>query len=62
MIKTKDFPTFKSAKMLKSVAVIVGAASLMLTTVHADQLDTVIKRGTLNCGVVLDFPPMGYFD
>lgn len=48
--------------MLKSVAVIVGAASLMLTTVHADQLDTVIKRGTLNCGVVLDFPPMGYFD
>ena len=62
MIKTKDFATFKSAKMLKSVAVIVGAASLMLTTVHADQLDTVIKRGTLNCGVVLDFPPMGYFD
>ena len=62
MIKTKDFATFKSAKMLKSVAVVVGAASLMLTTVHADQLDTVIKRGTLNCGVVLDFPPMGYFD
>ena len=62
MIKTKDTATFKSAKMLKSIAVIVGAASLMLTTAHADQLDTVIKRGTLNCGVVLDFPPMGYFD
>jgi polar amino acid transport system substrate-binding protein len=32
------------------------------TTVSADTLDEVIKRGTLNCGVVLDFPPMGYFD
>jgi ABC-type amino acid transport substrate-binding protein len=62
MIKTKDNATFKNVKMLKSIAVIVGAASMLLTTAHADQLDTVIKRGTLNCGVVLDFPPMGYFD
>ena len=41
-------------------------ASIMAATVffvaQADQLDTVIKRGVLNCGVVLDFPPMGYFD
>ena len=28
----------------------------------ADKLDDIIKSGTLNCGVVLDFPPMGYFD
>jgi ABC-type amino acid transport substrate-binding protein len=28
----------------------------------ADKLDDVIKAGVLNCGVVLDFPPMGYFD
>jgi len=62
MIKTKKNATFKNVKILKSMAVIVGAASLLLTTAHADQLDTVIKRGTLNCGVVLDFPPMGYFD
>jgi ABC-type amino acid transport substrate-binding protein len=62
MIKTKNNATFKNVKILKSMAVIVGTASLLLTTAHADQLDTVIKRGTLNCGVVLDFPPMGYFD
>ncbi|TEW52590.1 transporter substrate-binding domain-containing protein [Psychromonas sp. RZ5] len=29
---------------------------------NADKLDDVINRGTLNCGVVLDFPPMGYTD
>ncbi len=28
----------------------------------ADKLDDVIKAGVLNCGVVADFPPMGYFD
>jgi len=50
-------------KILKNIAVVAGAMSLLLTTAaQADQLDTVIKRGTLNCGVVLDFPPMGYFD
>ncbi len=31
-------------------------------TATADKLDDVIKAGVLNCGVVLDFPPMGYFD
>jgi len=36
----------------------IGAA----TSINADKLDDVIKSGTLNCGVVLDFPPMGYFD
>ena len=33
-----------------------------MSTASADKLDDVIKSGTLNCGVVLDFPPMGYFD
>ena len=28
----------------------------------ADTLDDVIGRGTLRCGVVLDFPPVGYRD
>ncbi len=48
----------------KKISLLV--ASIMAATVfsaaQADQLDTVIKRGALNCGVVLDFPPMGYFD
>ncbi|NIQ98091.1 MAG: transporter substrate-binding domain-containing protein, partial [Desulfuromonadales bacterium] len=28
----------------------------------ADTLDEVVDRGTLRCGVVLDFPPIGYRD
>jgi len=45
-----------------SFAVAALATAGMVSTVSADQLDKVIKSGTLNCGVVLDFPPMGYFD
>jgi polar amino acid transport system substrate-binding protein len=49
--------------MMRKLATAV-LACLAFTSVNAtaDQLDTVIQRGTLNCGVVLDFPPMGYFD
>lgn len=46
----------------KISAVVFACAALASMSAAADQLDTVIKRGTLNCGVVLDFPPMGYFD
>ncbi|MGB0468189.1 MAG: transporter substrate-binding domain-containing protein [Pontibacterium sp.] len=50
-------------KVLKNIAVIAGALSMLLpAAASADQLDSVIKSGQLNCGVVLDFPPMGYFD
>jgi len=49
--------------MIKKLAA-AALACVAFTSVNAtaDQLDTVIQRGTLNCGVVLDFPPMGYFD
>lgn len=52
-------------KMFKKISMAVaGLATLgmMATSVQADKLDDVIKSGKLNCGVVLDFPPMGYFD
>lgn len=50
-------------KLFKNLAVITSALTVLLSAnVNADQLDTVIKKGVLNCGVVLDFPPMGYFD
>lgn len=39
-----------------ALTIFVGAPA------NADVLDDVVKRGTLNCGVVLDFPPMGYFN
>ena len=32
------------------------------TTASADKLDDVIDEGVLRCGVVLDFPPIGYRD
>ena len=39
------------------------AALLMAGGVaSADTLDDVVDRGTLRCGVVLDFPPIGYRD
>ena len=47
----------KSSLVVASIAAI-GAFS----AASADKLDDVINRGTLNCGVVLDFPPMGYTD
>jgi polar amino acid transport system substrate-binding protein len=43
----------------------IAAGALLLTMampVSADTLDDVIDRGTLRCGVVLDFPPIGFRD
>jgi polar amino acid transport system substrate-binding protein len=51
-------------KIVKDLLLLVASitAAIGFSAAQADQLDTVIKRGTLNCGVVLDFPPMGYLD
>ncbi len=47
-------------KLSKLAGILAGAVVVMSSvSAQADQLDEVIKRGTLNCGVVLDFPPMG---
>ena len=50
-------------KILKNVTAIAGLLMALTPAITSgDQLDSVIKKGELNCGVVLDFPPMGYFD
>ncbi|MGB3751683.1 MAG: transporter substrate-binding domain-containing protein [Arcobacteraceae bacterium] len=51
-------------KIFKKIATLFAAIATIgiVSSVSADQLDKIIKKGTLNCGVVLDFPPMGYFD
>ncbi|MEI6898059.1 MAG: transporter substrate-binding domain-containing protein [Psychromonas sp.] len=51
-------------KLVKKVSLVVASILTIgaFTSASADKLDDVIKRGTLNCGVVLDFPPMGYTD
>ena len=41
----------------------LGALVLMTAApAAADTLDDVVDRGTLRCGVVLDFPPIGFRD
>ena len=45
----------------KLIAGATLAASISLPA-SADTLDDVVDRGTLRCGVVLDFPPIGYRD
>jgi polar amino acid transport system substrate-binding protein len=52
--------------MMKMIHTAVAAAAVFATTfaaaASADTLDDVVDHGTLRCGVVLDFPPIGYRD
>ena len=53
-------------KFLKNVTAASIVAALSFTgfapSVSADKLDDVIGAGKVRCGVVLDFPPIGYRD
>jgi len=46
-------------KSLLGAALCVGLLS-GVTHAETDQLDKVLKKGVVRCGVVLDFPPIGY--
>jgi len=50
-------------KIVKKISLVVAIIATLgiFSGASADKLDDVIKSGRLNCGVVLDFPPMGYF-
>ncbi|MFK7792040.1 MAG: transporter substrate-binding domain-containing protein [Devosiaceae bacterium] len=52
--------------MKKTILAAASAAAIFATSIAApavaDTLDDVIDRGTLRCGVVLDFPPIGFRD
>ena len=52
--------------MMKMIHTAVAAAAVFATTfaaaASADTLDDVVDRGTMRCGVVPDFPPIGYRD
>jgi polar amino acid transport system substrate-binding protein len=56
----------QGVEMMKMIHTAVAAAAVFATTfaaaASADTLDDVVDRGTLRCGVVLDFPPIGYRD
>jgi ABC-type amino acid transport substrate-binding protein len=47
-------------RLALAAAAVLTVASADLA--RADLLDDVINRGTLRCGVVLDFPPIGFLD
>ena len=51
-------------KLVKKISLVVASIATLgaFSAANADKLDDVITNGTLNCGVVLDFPPMGYTD
>ena len=48
---------FVAMAAIAAIAITVGPGQ-----VKADKVDDVINAGTLRCGVVLDFPPIGYRD
>ena len=56
----------KAKSFLKNIAVGMSLAFTLAmtagTSVQADKLDDVIDNGKVRCGVVLDFPPIGYRD
>lgn len=49
---------FTKILSLATSVVLLGSVSVA----SADKLDDVIEAGVLRCGVVLDFPPIGYRD
>ena len=50
-------------KLIKKLTVITATILAMgATSASADKLDDIMSKGTIKCGVVLDFPPMGYRD
>lgn len=50
-------------KLIKKLTVVAASIlALGATSASADKLDKIISKGKVKCGVVLDFPPMGYRD
>jgi len=49
-------------KLIRNSFALVGAALMAASTApaQADEIDDIIGKGTLRCGVMLDFPPAGF--
>ncbi len=59
------FKNSRKGRLLASallLALMVAFTLAVPQQAQADTLDDVIDAGVLNCGVVLDFPPIGYRD
>lgn len=50
-------------KIIQKLTIVVATVlAIGATNVSADKLDKILSKGVVKCGVVLDFPPMGYRD
>ena len=49
-------------QLIKHIAAFIGLGLVFSGQVFADKLDKVLADGKVRCGVVLDFPPMGFRD
>jgi polar amino acid transport system substrate-binding protein len=49
-------------KLAAASCAVLALSVSVFTTAYADKLDDVIDNGKVRCGVVLDFPPIGYRD
>ena len=62
----KEGEAMRIKNSIVRTAAVCGLAFTMsasiITGVHADKVDDVIDAGLVRCGVVLDFPPIGYRD
>jgi polar amino acid transport system substrate-binding protein len=58
----KLITTIEGTKMIKKLVSMAAITMMIAGTSMADTLDDVIDRGKLRCGVVLDFPPIGFRD
>ncbi len=54
--------TLKKKHLAATGLAVVLGLGLPLGTAQADKLDDVIASGKLRCGVMLDFPPLGFRD
>ncbi len=53
----------KTSNVISKIIYTISIGLLFFVgSVQADQLDKVLQKGVVRCGVVLDFPPMGYRD
>jgi len=53
---------FDCKKIITACLTAVFALAGVVSPAMADKLDDVINAGKVRCGVVLDFPPIGYVD
>ena len=58
----KLITTIAGTKMIKKLVSMAAITMMIAGTSFADTLDDIIDRGKLRCGVVLDFPPIGFRD